>query len=93
MADSIGRLTAIALLMPAEEAFDAGKRGYTQPTNECLADGNASPLPGDDVAYAQDARLHKPENKTEPPLDQGISFRQAMADQCDEEDKLSYRRR
>ena len=68
-------------------------RGYTQKTNETLALGNASPLPFVQVATTCDAREYQPENTKEPSLDEGVSFREAMADQGDMSTKLSMRRR
>lgn len=65
-------------------------RAYTQETNETLAGDNASPLPGGDVACVG---FKVPRTIMEPTLHYGVAFRQAMADQLDEEDKLSFSRR
>lgn len=65
-------------------------RGYTLKTNDMLAGDNASPLPGGDVASVG---FKVPPSLAEPTLGIGCAFRQAMADQLDEEDKLSFARR
>lgn len=75
------------------EAFegDAAKgRGYTQKTNDNLAGDNASPLPYSDIAAVG---FKQPENIKDPPLYDGVSFRKPMADQFDEEDRTSFKRR
>lgn len=86
-------LGLMILSLVGEPDFDPGKQGYTQPTPECLAEANASPMPFDDVAYAVDARKSPPHNHVEPSLDEGVAFRMAMCDQLDRDEKLNLRRR
>jgi hypothetical protein len=65
-------------------------RGYTIKTNDKLAGDNASPLPSGDVAVVG---FKLPGEIREPTIAEGTSFRQAMADQGDAEDRLSFKRR
>lgn len=65
-------------------------RNYTNKTNDNLAGDNASPFPRGDVACAS-FKAAPIERKIEPA--EGIAFREAMADQGDEEGKLSLTRR
>lgn len=65
-------------------------RGYTLETNDKLAGDNASPLFADDVASVG---FDLPPKIRDPKPAEGVAFRQAMADQLDQEDKLSYKRR
>lgn len=78
------------LVGEANEGDSAKGRGYTQPTNDKLAGDNASPLPFSDIAATC---FVKPENTTDPAPSDGIAFRKAMADQFDEEDRVSFKRR
>lgn len=74
----------------ANEGQQADKRGYTEATNNTLAGDNATPLPSGDVACAG---FKPPRTLREPEIGEGVSFRAAMADQHDDEDKLSFARR
>lgn len=67
-------------------------REYALKTNETLAGDNASPLPSGDVACVG---FKLPATITKFTIEDGRStaFRQAMTDQLDEEDKLSFARR
>ena len=68
----------------------AKDRGYTHETNDKLAGDNASPLFADDVASVG---FKCPPQIAEPKIQEGLSCRKAMADQLDQEDKLSFKRR
>lgn len=74
----------------AMEDHSLDKRGYTQKTNDTLAGDNATPMPCGDIACAS---LTQPVNSRTPAPAEGVSFRQAMADQGDKEQKLSLVRR
>jgi hypothetical protein len=65
-------------------------RDYTQKTNDGLAGDNASPLPGADVACVG---FKAPGKIRDPEIGEGVASRQAMADQLDAEDRLSFKRR
>lgn len=65
-------------------------RDYTLKTNDKLAGDNASPLPSADVAVVG---FNLPGKIRDPQPSEGVAFRQAMADQLDSEDKLSFTRR
>ncbi len=78
------------LLGESEEGRLKKDRGYTIETNDKLAGDNASPLPSGDVAVVG---FKVPKTIQEPDLQYGLAFRQAMADQLDDEDKLSFKRR
>jgi hypothetical protein len=72
------------------EDHDLKKRGYTDKTNDCLAGDNATPLPSGDIAAV--GMKAPPQVRTPEPAE-GVSFRKAMADQGDQEQKLSFTRR
>jgi hypothetical protein len=74
----------------AMEDHSLTKRGYTAKTNDTLAGDNASPMPCADIACAP---LKQPQNSRTPAPAEGVSFREAMADQGDLEQKLSLVRR
>ena len=74
----------------AMEDHSLDKRGYTMKTNDTLAGDNATPLPNGDIACAG---FKQPENSRDPAPAEGVSFRQAMADQGDKEQKLALTRR
>jgi hypothetical protein len=74
----------------ASEGESERGRDYTQKTNEGLAGDNASPLPDADIACVG---FKPPAKIREPELDEGVASRQAMADQLDAEDRLSFKRR
>lgn len=73
----------------SEHATDKS-RDYTLKTNDDLAGDNASPLPSGDVAAVG---FNLPGKIRDPLPTEGVAFRQAMADQGDAEDKLSFVRR
>jgi len=74
----------------AQEGEEARGRDYTIKTNDGLAGDNASPLPSGDVAAVG---FKPPGTIREPRASEGVAFRQAMADQCDTEDRLAFNRR
>jgi hypothetical protein len=72
------------------EGEDAKGRDYTLKTNDGLAGDNASPLPTGDVACVG---FKPPGEIRKANAADGLAFRQAMADQGDDEDRLSLSRR
>jgi hypothetical protein len=88
----VARETATAGFQIGEASEKVTEVGhdYTQKTNDSLGGDNASPLPGADVAVVG---FKPPAKIRDPELAEGIVSRQAMADQGDAEDRLSYRRR
>lgn len=74
----------------ALEDHSLTKRGYTMKTNDTLAGDNATPFPAGDIACANQ---NQPENSRTPAPAEGVSMRQAMADQGDLENKLALTRR
>lgn len=83
-------LTPGWLIGESEEGRLAKDRGYTIKTNDKLAGDNASPLPGGDVACVG---FKLPPSIQKPSISEGLAFKQEMADQLDDEDKLSFKRR
>jgi hypothetical protein len=65
-------------------------RDYTLDTNEKLAGDNATPMPAGDVACVG---FKLPRELRKPTIADGVAFRQCMADQGDDEDRLSLSRR
>lgn len=72
------------------EDHDLAKRGYTDKTNDNLAGDNATPFPMGDVATVG---FEPPPQVRTPAPAEGVSFRKAMADQGDGEQKLALTRR
>ena len=83
-------LTPGWMIGEASEGQGDKARDYTLKTNDKLAGDNASPLPSGDVAVVG---FNLPGKIRDPQPSEGVAFRQAMADQFDAEDKLSFTRR
>jgi hypothetical protein len=79
------------LIGEMSEDHSLTKRGYSQHTNDKLAGDNASPMPG--CADIAATGFKAPQNVREVEPNEGVGLRAAMADQGDQECKLSLTRR
>lgn len=73
-----------------QEGEDGKGRDYTLKTNDTLGGDNATPMPSGDVACVG---FKLPGEIRKATVADGVAFRQAMADQGDDEDRLSLSRR